>query len=122
MNGSSGAVEGGGRALAVGDWPRSKELFETALADGDDPEALLGLARSLWWLHDIDGAISNAERAYVRFREENEPRAAAMVAIWLAREHAAVHGNEPVSAGWLREPRGCSPTKGRASRAGGSRS
>ena len=106
MSGSTGTLEAGGLALAAGDWSRSKELFETALADGDDPEALLGLARSLWWLHDIDGAISNAERAYVRFREENEPRAAAMVAIWLAREHAAVHGNEPVSAGWFARAQG----------------
>lgn len=106
MSGSAGAVEAGGRALAAGDWPLSKELFETALADGDDPVALLGLARSLWWLHDIDGAISNAERAYVRFREGGDARAAAMAAIWLAQEHAAVHGSEPVSAGWFARARG----------------
>jgi DNA-binding NarL/FixJ family response regulator len=107
MNGSSGTVEAGGQALAAGDWPRSRELFEAALAEGgDDPQALLGLARSLWWLHDVDGAISNAERAYVRFREDSEPRAAAKVAIWLAREHAAVHGNEPVSAGWFARAQG----------------
>ena len=106
MNGSSEATGAGRQALAAGDWRRSKELFETALADGDEPAVLLGLARSLWWLHDVDGAISTAERAYVRFREEHEPRAAAMVAIWLAREHAAVHGNEPVSAGWYARAQG----------------
>ncbi len=63
-------------------------------------EAHDGLGRALWWLGEPDGAIEHRERAFVLFKEI-DPVRAGVVAVWLAREHLSINGNEAVANGWL---------------------
>ena len=90
----------GREALAAGDWPGARSFFESILMGTNDPEAHLGLGRALWWMQDIDGALFHMEAAYAAFRSRGDRREAAAAALWLSREYAAAHGNEPASAGW----------------------
>lgn len=98
--GSVDLLSRGEEALATGEWDVAREVFEQAAADGS-AEGESGLGRALWWLGDPDGAIDHRERAFAGFREIGENRKAAALAIWLAREHLAVYGNEAVANGWL---------------------
>lgn len=88
-------------ALASGAWAEARELFETSLADDEDPRAHDGLGRTMWWLGSADRAIEERERAFAGFRTEGEDAKAAEIAIWLAREHLSVFGNDAVANGWL---------------------
>ena len=94
-------VRRGEVALASADWEAAREAFELALKDDDSPEAHDGLARALWWLGDVDGAIEHREAAYARFRQRGDAATAGRLALWLAREYLEAVGNEPVSSGWI---------------------
>lgn len=67
----------------------------------DDPEALDGLGRALWWLRDPRGAVVHRERAYAGFRRTGDLHRAARIALWLSREYALVWGNRAAANGWL---------------------
>jgi DNA-binding CsgD family transcriptional regulator len=95
------AVAEGYAALAAGDWRAARDAFERVLEAADEPEALDGLGRALWWLREPERAVVLRERAYSAFRREGDLARAARVALWLAREHAVVWGNEPAANGWL---------------------
>ena len=99
--------------MTEGDWAGARAAFETALKEGDEPEAHLGLGRALWWLQDIDDALFHVEAAYTGFRSKRDRRAAAAAAIWLSREYAAAHGNEPASSGWGARAQGLLRDEGR---------
>lgn len=88
-------------ALAAADWNAARDSFESALAVSDDPEALDGLGRALWWLRDGKGAVVNRERAYAAFRREGDVARAARIALWLSREYALAWGNPAAANGWL---------------------
>jgi DNA-binding NarL/FixJ family response regulator len=90
----------GREALAAGDWEAARRRFEAALGSAPPGEAEEGLGRALWWLHDLDGALTHVEGAYAAFRAAGERGRAARAALWLAREHAAGHGNRAASSGW----------------------
>jgi DNA-binding NarL/FixJ family response regulator len=87
-------------ALSRGDWVGASDAYGDALAVEDEPRLHVGLGRARWWLQDIPGAMSQFELAYAGFRARGDRRDAASAAIWLSREFAAAHGNEPASAGW----------------------
>jgi DNA-binding CsgD family transcriptional regulator len=91
----------GQRALAAGDWEEARLAFGAALAETESAAALDGLGRALWWLGDVQGALEHRERAYALHRAAGDDGRAGAIAIWLAREHLAVHGNEAVANGWL---------------------
>ena len=93
-------VERATEAMRTGDWSAARDAYSTALLDDDAPELHLGLGRASWWMQDIPGALSQVEQAYAGFRSRGDRRAAASAAIWLSREYAAAHANEPASAGW----------------------
>ncbi len=99
-------VERGDEALAGGDWAGARIAFEAAVEETATAHAHEGLARALWWLHDMDGAIAHMERAYAAYREEPDPRRAASCALWLAREFSAAYGHDAVSGGWLARAEG----------------
>ena len=87
-------------AIRAGEWEAARTAFESALSGSESAEAEDGLGRALWWLGDPDGAIEHRERAFVLLKE-TDPARAGLVAIWLAREHLSVHGNDAVANGWL---------------------
>src|SRR5688500_2309065 len=88
-------------ALVVGDWEAAREAFAAVVETSDDPEALDGLGRALWWLRDARGAVVYRERAYSGFRRGGELGRAARIALWLSREYALVWGNAAAANGWL---------------------
>jgi DNA-binding CsgD family transcriptional regulator len=95
---SSTWLEKGAKALAAGDWPTARGAFEAALAEEETPEALDGLARSLWWLGQAEDALTLRERSFRAFRD-GDPRRAARIALWLAGEYE-VAGNLAAANGW----------------------
>ena len=97
----AGATAAGYEALAAGEWARARDLFQEALGAGDSPDALDGLGRALWWLRDARSAVVARERAYSGFRRDGDLARAARIALWLAREHALLWGNDAVANGWL---------------------
>lgn len=96
----------GRRSLDEGDWSAARAAFEGAIVDEDRPEAHDGLARALWWLRDVDGAIAELERAYALYRRSGRDREAVAIALRLAREYSESIGNEPVASGWLARAEG----------------
>ncbi|HJR98462.1 MAG TPA: LuxR family transcriptional regulator, partial [Actinomycetota bacterium] len=111
-------VPSGNAALSSGAFAEARAAFESRLRDLDDPEAHLGLGRALWWQHEVDAAVVEVEQAYAGFRARGDRRAAAGAALWLSREYAAAHGNEPASAGWYARAEGLLRDEGRCVEAG----
>jgi tetratricopeptide (TPR) repeat protein len=70
-------------------------------AGGLEPEDLERLAEAAWWLSDGATSIRARERAYRRYLERDQPRAAASVAIALAEDHFHRLARS-VGQGWLR--------------------
>jgi tetratricopeptide (TPR) repeat protein len=94
-------VAAGELALSQGGWDRARDAFAAAVAQEPSPDALDGLARALWWSGRQAEAIEARVRAYALFRRAGDRRRAVRVALWLAHEYSAVHGNEPAAEGWL---------------------
>ena len=94
-----------GDALGRRAWPEAQQLYERALADGEIPEALEGLAVASWWQDDVEAAIQARERAYVLRRERGETIEAARVAGFLAWDYGAMRGVNAVANGWLQRAR-----------------
>src|SRR5215218_535888 len=95
------ALARGYGALAVGNWSEARGAFEEAVRTEESPEALDGLGRSLWWLHEGREAIVCRERAYSGFRRDGDLGRAARIALWLSRESSLVFGNNAAARGWL---------------------
>lgn len=96
------AVAAGRAALRAGLWSEALVAFESAVGDGETPEALDGLAEARYWQGDYESAIDLRERAYAAFRARGETRYPAVLAAYhLAFDYAAVYGNAAASNGWL---------------------
>jgi ATP/maltotriose-dependent transcriptional regulator MalT len=95
------ALARGYGALAVGNWSEARGAFEEAVRTEESAEALDGLGRSLWWLHEGREAIVCRERAYSGFRRDGNLGRAARIALWLSREYSLVFGNNAAARGWL---------------------
>ncbi|HEY8474067.1 MAG TPA: LuxR C-terminal-related transcriptional regulator [Natronosporangium sp.] len=95
----------GAAALRAGDWEAARSAFERAVAEAEPPEALDGLARALWWLTDVEGAVSYRARAFTGYRRRGDRVTAARIAWWLVREYATVLQNRPAANGWLARAR-----------------
>jgi DNA-binding NarL/FixJ family response regulator len=95
------ALARGYGAVAVGNWSEARGAFEEAVRTVESPEALDGLGRSLWWLHEGRQAIVCRERAYSGFRRDGDLGRAARIALWLSREYSLVFGNNAAARGWL---------------------
>lgn len=94
-------VHTGHEALRRADWATARTLFQEAVGIDASPEALDGLAQSLYWQGEYRTAIEVHERAYTRFRDRRDDRHAAVIACWLAYLHGAVGGNFAAASGWL---------------------
>jgi DNA-binding CsgD family transcriptional regulator len=104
----------GNEALARGDWPAARRLFEHSLASGETPEALEGLGTAAFFSGEGELALETRERAYARYREAGRPVDAARVATMVAWDYRTVRGEPAVAAGWLARARrlleDCGPT------------
>jgi DNA-binding CsgD family transcriptional regulator/tetratricopeptide (TPR) repeat protein len=98
----SATVAAGVAALRLGAWVEARDAFRAARShDPDDPEALAGLGLACWWLNELDEALRLRERAQAEFLNRDDPAGAARMAMWLARQHALIHGNAAAYSGWM---------------------
>jgi len=99
---ASAAVAEGMVALRAGAWVAARDAFQAARShDAEDPQALAGLGLASWWLNELDDALRLHERAHAEFRRRGDPAGAARTAMWLARQHALIHGNAAAYRGWM---------------------
>lgn len=94
-------VAAGRLALAHGEWAAARTAFETALEEGESAEAFDGLGLSLWWLKHVPEGIEARTRAYALFRRGGRFEEAALIAVWLAREHRSLYRNDATADGWV---------------------
>jgi DNA-binding CsgD family transcriptional regulator len=88
-------------ALRSADWPAARDAFLEWLEDHpDDPEALDGLGRALWWLGQPREGIERRREAYALYNRRGEKLAAANLATYLAAEHR-IAGDSAAGNGWL---------------------
>ena len=95
-------VDAGREALAKGEWDAAKSHFLAALAEGETPEALEGLAQACWWQHDEAGTFEARERAYQLYRKHGDKAGAARMATSLAGDSLEFRGQPAVANGWMR--------------------
>lgn len=94
-------VTRGREALAAGRWEEARGAFESALAEAESPQALLGLADALWWAGEAAECVGHRERAYALLRRSGDLPEAAGIAIYLALDYKKVLGNAAAASGWL---------------------
>jgi DNA-binding CsgD family transcriptional regulator len=88
-------------ALKRADWTVAQELFAARLADApEDPEALDGLGRALWWRGRPQEGIERRREAYALYCANGQTREAANLAVYLAGEHR-IAGQAAAASGWL---------------------
>ena len=82
------------------DWAGAEELYDRALAGGEDAEALDGRGQARWWLARREEGIADRRRAYALYRRAGALERAAVLAVYLAGE-ARIDGNRAEAGGWL---------------------
>ena len=101
MRDGGSRLETGWTALRRGDWVTARDLFEERLGEEpEDPEALDGLGRALWWLGESAVSIERRREAYVIHRQQGNVCAAANIATYLAAE-GRIAGEMAAANGWL---------------------
>ncbi len=98
-------LDGGWAELRAGRWDAARAIFEAALADGEEPEALEGLSWAAWWRDDADAVFAAREHAYRLYGARGATEGAARMATWLAVDELDFHSAVPVARGWLRRAR-----------------
>lgn len=88
-------------ALRRGQWERARAGFEAVLEEGENPEALEGLAEAAWWLEDASAVLAARRRAYPLFREIGDDLGAGRVATELGFDHAVFRLELAVANGWF---------------------
>jgi hypothetical protein len=59
--------------LRQANWTAARDLFAARLEEApDDPEALDGLGRALWWLGDPQAGIERRREAYAEYRRRGD--------------------------------------------------
>src|SRR5579864_3151830 len=88
-------------ALRAADWAVARDGFSEWLEDQpEDPEALDGLGRALWWLGEPRAGIERRREAYALYKRRGEKLAAANLATYLAAEHR-IAGDSAAANGWI---------------------
>lgn len=91
----------GWAALGRGGWEEARVSFEAAVSASATAEALEGLGWAAWWGNDAAVTFDARERAYALYREADDRRAAARVAMWIGTDHTDFRGELAVAQGWL---------------------
>jgi LuxR family transcriptional regulator, maltose regulon positive regulatory protein len=94
-------LDAGWQALAEGAWEDARVHFVAALGQEETAAALEGLGWAAWWLNDVPVTFDARERAYRRYREDADNRAAARMAVSLAADHFLRRGEHAVAGGWF---------------------
>lgn len=95
----------GAELLAERRYAEARELYEDALAAGDDPDDLSGLAAACRALDDIPSAVDALERAYLGYLRVDRPADAAVTACTRADVELTHLGAAAVASGWLSRAR-----------------
>jgi LuxR family maltose regulon positive regulatory protein len=95
------AVDAGRAALSRGAWLAARSDFEQAMLAAVTPEALEGLSWAAWWLEDVPACLDAREHAYRLYRQRDDARGAARMALWLGDDHNEFRGAEAVAEGWF---------------------
>jgi DNA-binding NarL/FixJ family response regulator len=103
--GEAGRERVGWTALRSGEWAKAKAAFEAEIEEAETPALMDGLARSRWWLGEVDAAVEAWEGAYVGYRQAGDDAAAARAALFLWKEYGKTLGNQAVADGWLARAR-----------------
>ena len=92
-------------ALEEADWTAARDSFAAHLAaHPEDPAALDGLGRALWWLGEPGEGIDCRRRAFAIYKQQGELREAANLAVYLAGEHR-IASEDAAANGWLARAR-----------------
>jgi LuxR family transcriptional regulator, maltose regulon positive regulatory protein len=94
-------LDAGWQALAEGAWEDARVHFVAALDQEETAAALEGLGWAAWWLNDVPVTFDARERAYRRYRENADNRAAARMAVCLAADHFLRRGEHAIADGWF---------------------
>jgi DNA-binding CsgD family transcriptional regulator/tetratricopeptide (TPR) repeat protein len=87
------------------EWAEARDAFAAVLeVDRDDPEALDGLGRALWWLGEREAGIERRREAYAAYQRRGESRRAGGLAVYLAGEQR-IDGQDAAASGWLARAR-----------------
>jgi len=95
----------GTAALERGAWDEARSHLQASIAQRETPEALEQLGLAAWWLDDAALTFDARERAFRLYREADDARGAARVALWLTWDCLAFRGDTAVAAGWLERAR-----------------
>jgi DNA-binding CsgD family transcriptional regulator len=87
-------------AVNRADWKVAEDAYTEAAAMEASPEALDGLATTLWWQGRLEEARPLRERAFRRFKARGDLGPAAWLALMLSAQYARVLGNEAAARGW----------------------
>jgi tetratricopeptide (TPR) repeat protein len=69
-------------AFARADWQAAKELYEQVLAaNRDQPDALDGLGRSLWWLGEKHAGIELRAKAFAGYQRRGDRERAGLIGV-----------------------------------------
>lgn len=83
------------------DWFRARDGFVAARKHGPlTADDLTMLAEAAWWLGKVDESTATGEEAYHAYRDDQQPRKAAMAAIGVA-VNAFLRGDDVIGSGWM---------------------
>jgi DNA-binding NarL/FixJ family response regulator len=88
-------------AMVHGAWDDARSHLQASITAGATPEALEDLGLVGWWLDDAALTFDARERAYALYRDRDDARSAARVAIWLVWDYLAFRGDFAIASGWL---------------------
>jgi DNA-binding NarL/FixJ family response regulator len=91
----------GQAALGEARWGDAADLLRKGVADHQTPEVLDGLARAVWWLGEVEEALSFREQAYSGYKEQGDTERAVKIALWLSVEYHSAMGKTAIANGWL---------------------
>jgi LuxR family transcriptional regulator, maltose regulon positive regulatory protein len=92
-------------ALSRGAWQEARLCFRSALEFGERPDALEGLGKAAYQLDDVATVLASHERAYVLYRDQDDARSAARMALALGSEYADFQGDLAAADGWFQRAR-----------------
>jgi ATP/maltotriose-dependent transcriptional regulator MalT len=96
------AIAAGRQALSAGHWEEARAAFTAALSREETAAALEGLSWATWWLNDVAETFHARERAYRLYRDHDDDRSAARMAVVLAADYFLRRGEHAVANGWFR--------------------